>query len=161
MVAVDAVLVAAVALLVGGVIASLLPLVPGAALSLAGIYLYWWHTGYAAPGVAFVAVATVVGLVALVLDYLSSVISARLGGASLRTALAAGAVGLVALAVTGPIGGILGAALTVFALEFRSSRDLEGSLRSSLYTTLGMLTSTGVQLLLTLFLLIGFLVSVA
>lgn len=161
MVAIDPTLVAAVVLLIAGVVASVVPLVPGAALSLAGIYLYWWQTGYAAPGTAFVIVATVVGLGALVLDYLSSVVSARLGGASLRTALAAGAVGLVALAVTGPVGSLIGVALTVFALEFRTSRNLESSLRSAVYTTLGMLTSTGIQLLFTLFLLVGFLVSVA
>jgi uncharacterized protein len=150
----------AVALLVAGVVASFVPLVPGAGLSLAAILLYWWSTGYAEPGIVFLALAVVVGLCALVLDYFSSVISARVSGASTRTALAAGVVGVVALVLATPVGALLAILLTVFVLEYRETGEPEESGRRAVYTTLGMLASTATQVVVTLFLLVGFLVSV-
>ncbi|WP_331235303.1 DUF456 domain-containing protein [Natronorarus salvus] len=150
----------AVAVLVGGVVASFVPLVPGAGLSLAAIVFYWWSTDYSEPGVLFLALALVVGLSALVLDYFSSVISARISGASTRTALAAGLVGVVALVLATPVGALLVILLTVFVLEYRESGAVDESARRAAYTTLGMLASTATQVLVTLFLLVGFLVSV-
>lgn len=155
---VEIALLVAVGLLVAGVIASVIPMVPGALLSLAGILGYWWWTGFAEPGTVFVAVAVIVGITALVLDYLSSFISAKVSGASTKTAIIAGAIGLVALVFTGPVGALLAVLLTVFAIEFRRSDDVNASLRMAGITTLGMLASTGVQLLLTTSLLVAFLV---
>lgn len=59
-------LVAAVVLVVAGVVGSLVPSVPGPALPLAGDYLHWWATGYAEPGLAALAGFTVAGLAAVV-----------------------------------------------------------------------------------------------
>ena len=157
---VEILLVVSVALLVAGVVGSFVPLVPGAALSLAGIYLHWWATGYAEPGLSFVALATAVGVVALALDYLSSVISASASGASLRTAVVAGVVGLVLLLLTGPIGMLIGVVVATFAMEYVRSGDVERSLRTGIYTAVGTLASSAMQALLTGGLLIGFLVAI-
>ncbi len=157
---VDPVLAVALALLVLGVVASVVPLVPGALLSLTGIYLYWWLSGFAEPGVAFLVVATLVGVTALVLDFLSSAISAKVGGASLRTTAIAAIVGVLLLVTTGPIGALLGVTGTVFLLEFAAHRDAERGARTALYTTLGMLTSSVVQVLLTATLMVTFVVVV-
>lgn len=160
MVTIDPLFVLAVALLVAGVVGSFVPLVPGVALSLAGIYVYWWGTGYVEPGLLFVAVATVVGAVTLALDYLSSVISASASGASLRTAVVAGVVGLALLLVTGPVGMLIGVVVATFALEYGRSRDVERSLRTGIYTAVGMLASSAMQALITGALLVGFLIAV-
>lgn len=157
---VELALVVAVALLVGGVLVSFAPLAPGALLSLAGIYYYWWATGYAEPGTAFLVGATFVGLATLALDYLASALSTRAGGASWRTTAVAAVVGVVLLLFTGPVGAVIGIALAVFALEFERSGDLEGSLRTAWYTLLGILLSKGLQVLLTGALLVGFLLAV-
>ncbi|WP_336362451.1 DUF456 domain-containing protein [Halalkalicoccus salilacus] len=160
MVTIDPLFVLAVALLVAGVVGSFVPLVPGVALSLAGIYVYWWGTGYVEPGLLFVAVATVVGAVTLALDYLSSVISASASGASLRTAAVAGVVGLVLLLVTGPVGMLIGVVVATFVLEYVRSGDVERSLRTGIYTSVGMLASSAMQALITGALLVGFLIAV-
>ncbi|ADJ13539.1 DUF456 domain-containing protein [Halalkalicoccus jeotgali] len=146
----------AVALLVCGVVGSLVPLVPGALLSLAGIYGYWWASGFSEPGTLFVVGATLLALVTLGFDLLSSVISAGAGGASLRTAAVAGIVGFVLLFLAGPVGTIAGVVLATFVMEFERSGDLEGSVRTAIYTTLGMLASTAMQVVLTGVLLVGF-----
>lgn len=150
----------AVALLACGVLASFVPLAPGALLSLAGIYGYWWATGYAEPGTLFLAVATFIGLGALVLDYLASALSTRAGGASWRTTAIAAVVGLVLLPFTGPMGAVLGIALATLALEFEATGDVEASLRTAWYTLLGILLSKGLQVLLTGALLVAFLLVV-
>ncbi|WP_122088513.1 DUF456 domain-containing protein [Halalkalicoccus subterraneus] len=150
----------AIALLVCGVIGSIVPLVPGALLSLAGIYGYWWATGYTEPGAIFLVAATVLGLAAFGLDYLASAISARAGGAGWRTTALAAVVGLVLLVTTGPIGMLVGVAGVVFVMEFERSGDLEASARNALYTALGTLASEAIQVLLTGALLVGFLLAV-
>jgi hypothetical protein len=57
--------------------------------------------------------------------------------------------------VAGPLGLFLGVAGTVFAFDYYESRDLEGSARIALYTTVGMLASAVAQALLTGLVLLG------
>lgn len=153
-------LAAAVALLVAGVVASFLPVVPGGLLSLAGVYGYWWATGFGPPGAAFVAAATVVGLAAVAVDYLAGAIAAQAGGASPATTVAAVAVGLVLLFVAGPVGTLLGIALTVLAVEVYRGATLQEGARVAAVTVVGVLASHLVQALLTGAILVGFLLAV-
>ncbi|SDM40788.1 hypothetical protein SAMN04487949_1559 [Halogranum gelatinilyticum] len=139
----------ALALLVVGVVGSVLPLVPGALASLAGVYLYWWTTGYAVPSLLVLAGVTVLGLVALVVDYFSGPIAARAGGASLTTTGVAALVGFALFFVAGPFGILLGIAGTVFAVEYYRNDDVDESLRTAAYATVGVLASSAVQLVLT------------
>lgn len=150
----------AVGLLVAGVLASFVPLAPGALLSLAGIYLYWWASGYTEPGTVFLVGATLLGLFALTLDYLASALSTRVSGASWKTTAIAAAVGVSLLFLTGPIGAVVGVVLAVFALEFERSGEFEKSIRIAGYTLVGLLLSKGLQVILTTGLLVGFLLGV-
>ncbi len=138
-----------IALVAAGVVGSVLPLVPGGLLSVAGVLVYWWSTGYAEPSVVLVAALVGVGLVATLVDYAGGAIAARAGGASLVTTAAAVVVGIVLLFVAGPLGFVLGLAATVFVVEFAQNADTEAGLRVALYTTVGVLASTVVQVLLT------------
>jgi uncharacterized protein YqgC (DUF456 family) len=139
----------AVALVAAGVIGSVLPLIPGGLLSVAGVLVYWWSTGYTEPSILLVAALVVVGLLATLVDYAGGAIAARAGGASLVTTAAAVLVGLVLLLIAGPIGFLVGLAATVFAVEFAQHADTEESARVALYATVGVLASTAVQVLLT------------
>ncbi|WP_435157254.1 DUF456 domain-containing protein [Haladaptatus sp. DFWS20] len=150
----------AIALLFAGVLGSVLPLLPAVPLSLAGIYAYWWGTGFTQPGLLFVIGATVVGLVAFVAEHTASAVSAKAGGGSFWSAVAAGVVGLVALLVTGPVGMIVGVALATFAVEFYQTRDAKTGMRTATYAVIGLLASVVFQLLVTGSLLIGFIVAV-
>jgi len=134
-------------LLVAGVVGSLVPQVPGALLSLAGVFTYWYGTGE--PGTALLVALTLAGLVTWVIDFGGGVIAARAGGASNTTALLAGVVALVLFFLTGPLGVILGVAATVFAVEFYRQQDARQGLKAALVTTAGMLASSVAQALLT------------
>jgi uncharacterized protein YqgC (DUF456 family) len=157
---VEIALAVAIALLVGGVLASFVPLAPGALLSLFGIYVYWWASGYSEPGAVFLVAATLIGLSALALDYLASALSTRASGASWKTTAIAAVVGVGLLFLTGPIGAVIGVIVATFALEFERSGELERSLWIAGYTLLGLLLSKGLQVLLTVGLLIAFLLAI-
>jgi len=141
--------VLAFALLIGGVIGSLTPQVPGALVSLAGVYLYWVASGMTDPGTLLLALLTLVGLLTWAVDIAGGAVAARVGGASNWTAALAGVVALVLFFVTGPLGILLGVAGTVFVVEFYRQEDARGGLKAALVTTAGMLASGVVQAMLT------------
>lgn len=144
------------ALLVLGVVGTVVPLLPGALLSLSGVVLYWWSTGYADPSLPVLATLVLVGVVTVVIDYAGGAIAARAGGASALTTGLAVVVGFVLLLVTGPVGFLLGLAATVFVAEFVRNEDARESGRAALYATVGVLASTVVQFLLTSSMLVAF-----
>lgn len=150
----------AVALLALGVVGSAIPAVPGASLSIAGLLVYWWHTGFAEPGTLALLVLLSLAALALVADWFGGPLAAKAGGAATRTTLVAAAVGFVLLFVAGPLGIVLGVAGTVFLFEYRRSGDVRGSLRAAGYVTVGILASAVVQVLLTGAVLVGFLIAV-
>ncbi|MXV62506.1 DUF456 family protein [Natronorubrum sp. JWXQ-INN-674] len=157
---VDAVSIIAVALLVAAVVGTLLPLVPGGLLSLSGLYLYWWHSGFAEPGTITLAVLTFLGVLTLVAEFFGGSIAARAGGASWLTTTVATVVAVVLMIVTGPLGLLVGLFGTVFAIEYVRGRDAANSTRSALYATGGLLASTAIQALLTATILFAFVISV-
>ena len=141
--------VLAFVLLVGGVVGSVAPVIPSGLLSLAGVLLYWVANGFGDPGLLILSGLVFVSLVAMAAEWLSGAISAKAGGASTKTTVVATLVGFVGLLVVGPLGFILGTALTVFGLTYWENEDAEASARAAGVTILGMLTSSLVQLLLT------------
>ncbi len=74
---VEAVAVLAVALLVAGIVGTLIPLVPGGLLSLSGLYLYWWHTGFTEPGPIALGVLTALGLLTLLAEFFGGSAAAK------------------------------------------------------------------------------------
>ncbi|THE63336.1 DUF456 domain-containing protein [Salinadaptatus halalkaliphilus] len=157
---VEAMTLLALALLVGGVVGTVIPLVPGGALSLSGLYCYWWSSGFTEPGTGTLVVLTGLGLFALAVEFLGGSIAAKAGGASWTTTASAAVVAIVLMIVTGPVGLLVGLFGTVFVLEYVRNGDLDQSAQSALYATIGILASTAVQVLLTATILLGFVVAV-
>lgn len=157
---IDPIAVVAVALLVAAVAGTVVPLVPGGLLSLSGVYLYWWHTDYAEPGTVTLVVLTVLGLVTLFAEFFASSIAARAGGASWATMSVAAVVAVVLMLATGPLGLLVGLFGTVFAVEYLKDGNAAHSTRTAVYATVGTLASTAIQVLLTLSILVGFVLSV-
>jgi len=143
------VVVLAFVLLVGGVVGSVAPVIPSGLLSLLGVLTYWFATGFSEPGLLLLSGLVLVSLVALAAEWLSGAISAKAGGASTKTTVVATVVGLLGMLVVGPIGFLAGTAGTVFVLTYVEREDAEESLRTAGITLLGMLTSTLLQLVLT------------
>lgn len=152
---VDLLVVVAFLLLVAGVVGSVVPAIPGAALSLAGVYLYWWQSGYAEPHLVWLVALTVAGLLAVAFDWLGGAVATKAGGGSARSTFAAGVVGFVLFFVAGPLGVIVGVAGTVFALEVLGGESTSASLRTAAYATAGILASAVVQLLITVSILLA------
>lgn len=152
----DLVLALALLLLVVGMVGSVVPVVPGGPLSLAGVYLYWWSTGFGSPGLAFVVIATLLGLAAVAVDVFGGAFAASAAGTDGRTAALAGLVGLVLVFVAGPLGIFAGVAATVYVAErYRGTAHRE-SLGAAWGTLVGMLLANGVQFLLTTAIFLGF-----
>ena len=149
--------IVALGLLVVGIVGSVVPLLPGPLVSLAGVLLYWWQSDYAEPEASLLVALVIVGLVAVVAEYFAGAVSARAGGASTVATLLAAIVGVVLFFVAGPIGIVLGVGGTVFAVEFYRHQDPEQSLRTAIYAAVGMLASTVVQALLTVTMLVAML----
>jgi len=151
----DPLILAAFVFLVGAVVGSALPLIPGPLLSLVGVFLYWVGTGYSDPSIVVLAVLAGVALLGVLVELFGGALGAKAGGASTKTTAAAGVVGLLLLFVAGPVGVVLGVAGTVFAIEFVRNRDARASGRAALASTVGVLGSVVVQVLLTLSILLA------
>jgi uncharacterized protein YqgC (DUF456 family) len=153
----DLFLIAAVALLLAGIVGSVVPVVPGAGLSLVGIYLYWWSSTYAVPDLAVLIAFTFVGLTAMAADQFGGALAAGAGGASMKTTALASVVSIPLLFVVGPVGLVLGIAGTVFVAEFYRTQSAGRGIRAAAFAAAGVLGSAVVQLVVTLSLLVGFL----
>jgi hypothetical protein len=136
-------------LLAAGAVGSLLPVVPGAPVSLVGIHVVWWANGFGDPGVVVVAVATLLALVAVAVDVFGGAAAAGAAGTTTRVAAAAGLVGLLLALVTGPLGVLAGIAGTVYAAERYGGTGRRESLRTAGRTLAGILVANGVQFVLT------------
>lgn len=157
---VDLVTAAAVALAAIAVAGSFVPLVPGPLLSLAGVLLYWWGTGYADPSGLVLAGFVVVAIVGVAFDLFGSAFGASAGGGSTLVAIAAGVAGLLLVPFAGPVGVLLGVAGVTFIAAYRDAGDARAGLRAAAGATAGMLASVVVQALLTFGMLVGLLVVV-
>jgi len=146
----------AILLLIAGVVGSLMPAMPGALFSLAGIYLYWWSTGFTSPGVLAMAMFSLAGVTALAADYLSGPVAAKMGGASNRTIAMASLVGVVLFFVWGPLGILAGITGTVLVAELHRGRDVAEGVRSAVYAAIGVMGSAVVQFLFTAGMLVVF-----
>lgn len=155
----DYFLLMAVALLILGIIGSVAPAMPGVLLSVGGILLYWWSTGYTEPGNLFIIVTVILGGITLALDWFAGAITAKAGGASGKTSLAAGIAGFFGFFLLGgPVGILIAVGGTVFLREYLRTGDMEQSREAGFYAALGLLGSAFMQLLVTFTLLVSFLI---
>ncbi|ACV10886.1 protein of unknown function DUF456 [Halorhabdus utahensis DSM 12940] len=151
-------LLIALALLVGGVIGSFVPMVPAGLLSIGGIVVYWWSTGYVTPGPFVLVGFLAVGVLVVVVDYLAGAIAAKAGGASTLSSVAGAVVGVLLFFPLGPVGIVLGITATVFVLELYRGRARGESLKAAAYALVGTLGSSVMQFVLTLSMLVAFLI---
>lgn len=151
-------LVVAVVILIAGIVASFVPLVPGGLLSMLGVGYYWQATGE--PGTVALVVLLSIGSLTIVFDWLGSALGAHLGGASNKATIAAAVAAVVFLFALGPLGALAAVAGTVFVFEYRRHGDARRGAKTAAYATVGMLASTAMQVLLTSIVLLGFLLAV-
>lgn len=147
--------VVTLALLLGGVVGSVVPVLPSGLLSLAGVAVYavW---GAEEIGALLLASFVLVALAAIVLEQLAGPLTARATGASTRTMVLAAVAGVLLFFITGPVGILIGSFGAVLLLELYRGERPEDAARRAGYTVLGMLGSAVMQVLLTGSVLAGF-----
>jgi len=138
-------LVLAVIFFLAGLAGTILPVLPGAPLILAGMAVYGLFAGFENLTICFFLGQTAaVGLTFLV-DYLANAWGvSRYGGS--RTAIWGGVLGLLAGLFFGPAGIILGPFLGAFAGEFFASRRYRHAVRVGIGSLLGFLGGTLIKL---------------
>lgn len=143
----DPLVLVAFALLLAGVVFSVVPLLPGPVLSIGGVLVYWWATGE--PGWLVLAALLAVGVTAALVDWLGGAAAAKGSGVSTRVSLLAGVAGFLGTVIAGPVGLLAGVAGTVFLASYAREREAAAGIRMAAYATAGMLGTVVVQTLLT------------
>lgn len=146
-------------LLVAGIIGSFIPLVPGALLSITGITLYWWNTGFTRPGAFALILLYLTSFTALLFDFFAGAVGSKVGGASNKTVQMAAIAGVVLFFVAGPVGTIIGIVSVVLIREYLLTKSSESSLKAAVYTAISILGSAVTQGILTGLTLVIFLLT--
>ena len=121
-----------------GLLGSILPLIPGTALILAGAVIHAVANDFHPIGWGRLVSLGVLAAIAYSLDYLAGALGvSKLGGS--RWAMLGAILGAVVGVFFGFVGLILGPIIGSVAIEWLRSRKLDTSLRSGVGTLLGMI----------------------
>ena len=121
-----------------GLVGSVLPGLPGTPLVLAAAVLHRLYFGAASVGNLVLALLVGLALLALLLDYLGSLVGARKLGATWRGVIGA-VLGAVCGLMAGPVGLVVGPFLGATALELASGREFKEAAKAGLGAFLGLL----------------------
>jgi len=127
-----------VALIVAGLVGTVLPALPGTLFVLAGIVLGAWIDDFSRVGWGVLSVIGVLALLAWVLDYVAGLLGARKAGAS-RQAIIGAALGTVAGLFMGLVGVLFMPLVGAAIGEFVARRDHERAVKVGLATWLGIM----------------------
>ena len=137
----------AIAMIVVGVVGTVLPALPGAVLVFGGIALAAWIDGFTEISGWTVGVVAMLTVLAFAADYVAALLGAKRAGAS-RLAIAGAAIGTVAGVFTGFVGllfmPLLGAAIG----EYIADRDVMRAGKVGVATWIGLLLGTAVKVAL-------------
>ena len=147
----------AIAMIVVGVVGTVLPALPGAVLVFGGIALAAWIDGFTEISGWTVGVVAVLTVLAFAADYVAALLGAKKAGAS-RLAIAGAAIGTVAGVFTGFVGllfmPLLGAAIG----EYVADRDMMRAGKVGVATWIGLLLGTAAKVAL-VFTMVGIFVA--
>jgi uncharacterized protein len=130
--------IASVALIVAGVAGTVLPVLPGTALILAGMVLGAWIDGFTRVSGLTVGVLAVLAVAAWLLDYVAGLMGAKKAGAS-KEALIGAAIGTVVGVFMGFVGVLFMPLVGAAAGEYLARRDEQRAVQVGVATWLGIL----------------------
>jgi uncharacterized protein YqgC (DUF456 family) len=149
--------IVAIALIVIGVIGTVLPAVPGAILVFAGVALAAWIDDFAQISGWTVGALAVLTAVAWIVDYVAGLYGAKKAGASTLALVGAG-VGTIAGIFTGLVGLIFMPLVGAAIGEYLAQKDALRAGKVGLATWLGMLAGTVLKVAIA-FLMVGIFVA--
>ncbi|HSC81099.1 MAG TPA: DUF456 domain-containing protein [Chitinolyticbacter sp.] len=130
--------VIAALLVLGGLIGTLLPMLPGTPLMFGGMLLASWANGFVRVGWITLTILAVLVLISVVLDYVAGALGAKKYGAS-KEALWGSIIGSVVGVFGGVIGLLLGPFVGAALGEYYARRDLERAGQVGFATWLGLI----------------------
>lgn len=137
----------AAALVVVGVVGTVMPALPGALLVFAGLFLMAWIDGFAHVGTGTLVLLGVLTAGVYVVDFAATALGAKRMGASPRAIVGAALGALVGLFFGLP-GILLGPFVGAVVAEYTVRRDLEHASRVGIGTWIGMVFGAAVKLAL-------------
>jgi uncharacterized protein YqgC (DUF456 family) len=138
-------LIAALVVILVGLIGTVVPGIPGTLLIFLGALLYAVMEGFQAVGWPTLVVLGLLTLAATGADLLATSVGARLGGASGWSIVGGLAGGLVGMLVFTLPGAILGALLGVLAVEVLRAKDWRQALKAGSGWAVGWIVATILQ----------------
>jgi uncharacterized protein len=133
--------IAALAMIVGGFIGSILPGMPGVSIIYAGMWLAAWIDDFTRIGWVTLTILGVLTALAVVVDLLASVLGAKRVGAS-RQAMIGSVIGGIAGIFFGFVGLLLGPFIGAVAGELIARRSIAHATRVGVGTWIGFLVGT-------------------
>ena len=130
--------VLAAGLIVLGLLGTVLPVLPGTLLVLAGVILGAWMDDFARVGVGTVLLVGALAVLAWLVEWAAGLLGAQRAGAS-RLALLGAAIGTVLGLALGLVGVLFMPLLGAAVGEFLARRDQQRALKVGLATWLGLL----------------------
>lgn len=142
-----------IALMVVGLIGTVLPALPGVVLVLAGVIVGAWIDDFAKVPVWAVVLIAVLAVIAWVTDYVATLMGAKKAGAS-KLALIGAAVGTVLGIFTGLIGLLFMPLIGAGIGQYLSERDSKNAAKVGIATWLGLLVGTVLKIAI-VFMMLG------
>lgn len=130
-----------------GLAGTVLPALPGTVFIMAGALLGAWIDGFQRVGVGTVAVIAVLGLLAMLLDFVAGLLGAKRVGAS-RHALAGAAIGTVAGLFLGLVGVLFLPFVGAVIGEWIARRSRDRAVRVGAATWLGIMAGMAAKVVL-------------
>lgn len=130
--------VASVALILLGLLGTVLPALPGTALVLAGIFLGAWIDDFAHVGWPSLTLITLLAVLAWAMEYVAGLLGAKRAGAS-RQALLGAALGTVAGVFMGLVGILFMPLVGAAVGEYLARRNQQRAVKVGLWTWLGLM----------------------
>jgi uncharacterized protein YqgC (DUF456 family) len=153
-------LVAAIVLVVGGLIGSLIPILPGTPLIFVGALIYGWITDFKEINATVLIGLGVIAVVSTVLGYLASAFGSKKFGSS-KWGIAGATIGsIVGIFAGGPIGLAIFPFLFAFLFELLAAgKSVRKSLRTALGSLIGVLGGIVMQFVFGLVMVVTILVA--
>ncbi|MCJ7495961.1 MAG: DUF456 domain-containing protein [Deltaproteobacteria bacterium] len=130
---------ATIALMLIGLIGSVLPFIPGSPLILLGAFIYAWYPDFLVVTWGTLVILLFFTVLSQILDYLASILGAKKFGASRWGMSGAFLGGIIGLFSGGILGILIGPFIGALLLELLHGQDLPASLKIGLGTLVGFL----------------------
>ena len=137
------------ALVLGGLVGTVLPILPGAPLVFFGLWLLAWAGDYQRVGAPTLIAAAVLALLTVLIDFAASALGARRVGAS-RQAVSGALLGSVAGMFLGIPGLLLGPFVGAMVGELMAQRSVERAASVGIATWIGLVLGSAAKLSLCL-----------